>query len=95
MRVIVLDHAGMAQMLKQPQIRAEITKMAERVADSARTDPAIMRHQAEIKVEHYTTDRAASAVLIKDAVGMGIEAKYSPLKRGAGFLGLKVKSKKK
>lgn len=93
-RNVVLNRAGMALMLKSPQVREEITRTAERIGDQVRTDPAINRHNAEVKVEHYTTDRAASAVLIKNAVGVGIEAKYSPLKRAARFFGLQVKSKK-
>lgn len=95
MGAVVLDRAGMRLMLQSIPVRMEITKISNRIADQVRTDPAIIRHNAEVEVEHYTTDRAASAVLIKDAVGMGIEAKYAPLKRGALFFGLQVKSKKK
>lgn len=95
MGAVVLNHAGMKMMLNSPPVRAEITKISNRIGDQVRTDPAIIRHSSEVKVEHYTTDRAASSVLIKDAVGMGIEAKYAPLKRAAQFFGLQVKSKKK
>lgn len=84
----------MREMLQSPKLRQEISALAEAIGETARVDGAIIRHKAEIKVEHYTTDRAASAVLIKKAEGLGIEAKYAPLKKAAAAKGLKVKSAK-
>lgn len=92
MAVIRLDRAGMSMMLKQAEVRSEITSLAEAVGNAARSNEGVAKHEAEIKVEHYTTDRAASAVLIKHPIGMGIQAKYGALTQAASAQGLQVRS---
>jgi hypothetical protein len=91
MAVVRLDRVGMAMMLKQSEVRNEITSIAEAVGSAARSNEGVSKHDAEIKVEHYTTDRAASAVLIKHPIGMGIQAKYGALTQAASSQGLQVK----
>ena len=81
----------MSLMLKGSGVRSAITELAEAVGQSARSNEGVAKHEAEIKVEHYTTDRAASAVLIKDPIGMGIQAKYGALTQAASAQGLQVK----
>lgn len=93
MAFIRLDRLGMSMMLKSAPVRAEISSIAQAVGDAARSDDPVVRHAAEIKVEDYTTDRAASAVLIKHPIGMGIQAKYGTLTRAASSQGLQVRSK--
>lgn len=93
MTIIKLDRVGMAMMLKQSKVRQEITSIAEAVAANARGNAGVAKHSAEIKVENYTTDRAASAVLIKHPIGMGIQAKYGALTQAASSQGLEVRSK--
>ena len=90
-RVVRLDRLGMSMMLKQSEVRSEVTSLAEAVGNSARANEGVTKHSAEIKVEHYTTDRAASAVLIKHPIGMGIQAKYGALTQAASAQGLEVK----
>lgn len=80
-------------MLKQAEVRRAITDVAENIGNIVRSDSPVIRHGAEIKVEDYTTDRAASAVLIKHPIGMGIQAKYGTLTRAASSAGLSVKAK--
>lgn len=92
MAIVKLDRVGMAIMLKQSEVRQAITEVAESVGDAARQNEGVAKHNAEIKVEHYTTDRAASAVLIKDPIGMGIQAKYGTLTQAAAAQGLQVRS---
>lgn len=91
MAVVRLDRVGMSLMLKQSEVRNEITAIAESVGANARGNEGVSKHSAEIKVEHYTTDRAASAVLIKHPIGMGIQAKYGALTQAAASQGLQVK----
>lgn len=93
MAIVRLDRVGMAQMLKSQPVRAEISNIAQAVGSTARSDEPVVRHAAEVKVEDYTTDRAASAVLIKHPIGMGIQAKYGTLTRAASAQGLQVRSK--
>lgn len=90
-RVVRLDRAGMSLMLKSAEVRSEISSIAEAVGNSARANEGVAKHDAEIKVEDYTTDRAASAVLIKHPIGMGIQAKYGALTQAASAQGLQVK----
>lgn len=92
MAIVRLDRLGMSMMLKQAEVRSEITSIAEAVGNSARSNEGVAKHEAEIKVEHYTTDRAASAVLIKHPIGMGIQAKYGALTQAAASQGLQVRS---
>lgn len=93
-RYVKIRRAGVVEVLKSAPVRKEITDLAEGIASNVRGDEPILRHQSEIKVENYTTDRAASAVLIKDPVGMGIQAKYGTLTRAASSAGLQVRTKK-
>lgn len=92
MAVVRLDRVGMSMMLKQAEVRSEITSIAEAVGNAARSNEGVVKHSAEIKVEHYTTDRAASAVLIKHPIGVGIQAKYGALTQAAAAQGLQVRS---
>lgn len=84
----------MSMMLKSTPVREEISHIAQAVGDLARQDDPVVRHGAEVVVEDYTTDRAASAVLIKHPIGMGIQAKYGTLTQAAASQGLQVRSKK-
>jgi hypothetical protein len=81
----------MSMMLKQSEVRSAISDVAQAVANTARSNEGVAKHDAEIKVEDYTTDRAASAVLIKHPIGMGIQAKYGALTQAAASQGLQVK----
>jgi len=90
-RIVRLDRVGMSMMLKQSEVRSAISDVAQAVANTARSNEGVAKHDAEIKVEDYTTDRAASAVLIKHPIGMGIQAKYGALTQAAASQGLQVK----
>lgn len=93
-RYVKIRRAGVVEVLKSAPIRKEISGLAEGIGNAVRADEPILRHQADIKVENYTTDRAASAVLIMHPVGMGIQAKYGTLTRAASSAGLQVRKKK-
>lgn len=93
MAIVRLDRVGMSLMLKQREVRNEISALAQAVGSAARMNEGVTKHDAEIKVEDYTTDRAASAVLIKHPIGIGIQAKYGALTQAAASQGLQVKGK--
>jgi hypothetical protein len=90
--IIKLSKSGMREMLSGGQVASTIASIAEAVGNSARSNAGVQRHDAEIKVETYTTDRAAAAVLIKHPIGMGIQAKYGTLTQAAAGQGLQVRS---
>ena len=90
-RIVRLDRLGMSAMLKSTPVRLAISEKASQIEATVRQDEPIVRHSAEVVSESYTTDRAASAVLIKHPIGMGIEAKYGTLNRAASAAGLQVR----
>jgi hypothetical protein len=92
-RRIRLDHKGLRAVLTSPEVAAAVHALAEQTADALRDDDAIVRHSADVEVDDYTTDRAASAVTIKHPGGRGIEAKHGSLTRAAGAAGLEVRDR--
>lgn len=92
---VKLDHAGIAEILKSSEVAAEMSTLAEAVASNVREDASIQRHglEATVKVDLYTTDRAASSVTIAHPAGLGIQAKHGSLSRAAGAEGLDVRSR--
>jgi len=91
--IVRLNKLGMRQMLTSGEVAQTISEIAEAVGNAARSNPGVAKHEAEIKVETYTTDRAAAAVLIKHPIGMGIQAKYGALTQAAAARGLQVRSR--
>lgn len=96
-RNVRLDHSGMAAVAKSAAVRAEVTKLAERVADNVRAQG--IRVEGEpgdvslpVEVTSYTTDRARSSVTIKHASGQAVQAKHGALTKAAAQAGLDVKS---
>lgn len=83
---IRLDHGGIAEVLKSDGIAREVHAIAERRASAVRSDPAVKRNGVsdDVVVEDYTTDRAASAVVIRHAAGLPLQAKYGVLTKGEG-----------
>jgi hypothetical protein len=83
---VELDHKGLAEILKSAGVAKAVRSTAESVADAVNVD-------AEVEVNDYTTDRAASAVTVKDVRAMGWQARDGLLTRAAAAVGLEVKSK--
>lgn len=90
---IKLDSAGMLAVLQSSEVRAEINAAAEDIGNFVRGNASVQARAADVVVDHYTTDRAAASVTIKHPGGRGIEAKYGPLTRGAGAVGLEVRAR--
>ena len=88
-----LDSAGMLEMLSSKETAAAVHDAAEVVAAGAKHTT---RRGVEIPVEvsDYTTDRAASAVTLARAAGLGVEALHGTLGKAASAAGLQMKRRK-
>lgn len=82
-----LDSAGIADMLKGEEIRAAISGLARQVAGNLNVD-------ADVRVEDYTTDRAASAVTIEHPRALDWQIRDGVLTRAASAAGLEVRTKR-
>lgn len=87
---IKLDHAGMKEMLQSAEVATAVHDLAEEVATEliGRSHP-----DAEIVVDDYTTDRAASSVTVKHPSALGYQAKFGMVTRAAAEVGLEVKER--
>ena len=84
-----LDSAGIAEMLRSADVALAISEAAEGVAGSVHE----VAHGGEVvpvRVDEYTTDRAAAGVTMAHPAGLGIEAKRGSLSRAAEANGLEV-----
>ena len=84
-----LDHAGVREILKGPDIRQTIDGLASEIAANVR---ALGPSGTPIEVRGYTTDRGAATVVVADARAMSWQARDGILTRAAGFAGLEVKA---
>lgn len=89
-----LDHAGIEAVLKSEPVRTRVFGLAQRVAQAAAAHAAVQRHEVPVRVDTYTTDRAAAAVVLAHPGGLWIQAKYGVLSAAAGAAGLSVSQKK-
>jgi hypothetical protein len=82
-RKVKLNHRGMADLLKSPQVRAELTRRAQPVLAAAKADPHddTGAYEAGLHIEQATTDRAVVRVVSGDWKGHILEAKYGILSR--------------
>lgn len=80
-----LDHDGIAEILKSAGMATVIHGVAEQVAEEVRAT-----HEADVVVDDYVTDRAASSVTIRDPRGAQWQADEGVLTRAAGAAGLEV-----
>lgn len=84
-----LDHAGVREILKGPDIRQAIDGLADEVAANVRV---LVPSGTDIQVRGYTTDRGAATVVVADARAMSWQARDGILTRAAGFAGLEVRA---
>lgn len=83
---VTLDRAGVGRILKGPATRRMVNAAGQRAAAAARSAlPA--EYAGDIRLDEYTTDRGAAAVVLAHPAARGIEAKYGPLGRAAGAAG--------
>lgn len=84
-----LDSRGIAEVLKSAPVRQEVHKLAEEVADRVRS----IQPDADVVVDDYTTDRAASSVTIREGMAALWQARDGILTRAAASAGLEVREK--
>lgn len=83
---VTLDRAAVGAFLKSPEVRGMVDGAAELIAAGARS-----RGAGDVVVEPYTTDRAAAAVVVRDADAVGQEAKRGILSGPAQGIGAEVR----
>lgn len=87
---VELDSKGIAEFLKtSDELAKAVASLAEKIGESAQEKTG-----EEVAVEHYTTDRRASAITIKSSKGKELVAREGVLIRDAAALGLEVKERK-
>jgi hypothetical protein len=86
---VKLDHSGMASLLKDSGVRAELRRRAEPVLSAAQADPHddTGAYESGLRIEDATTDRAVVRVVAGDAKGHILEAKYGILARALDAAG--------
>lgn len=84
-----LDRAGIREVLNSSEVRHVVSDYAEKVGARVRGS---LPSDADVVVDHYTTDRAASVVVIRDVRGMSWQARDGVLTRAAGAEGLEVRA---
>ncbi|WP_030569582.1 hypothetical protein [Streptomyces aureocirculatus] len=84
-----LDHAGIREILKGPQMREVIDGLTETIADNVR---ASVPSDVRVTVRGYTTDRGAATVAVEDVRAMAWQARDGILTRAAAAAGLEVKA---
>lgn len=81
-----LDHQGVAEVLKSTGVREVIHAAAQEIAAAARAQ----RPGADIVVDDYVTDRAASSVTVREVAAMTWQVRDGILTRAATGAGLEV-----
>lgn len=82
-----LDRAGVAELLKSQPMADLVNEAADKVAANVR---GALPEQAEVDVEHYTSDRRRATVMIKHPASAGWQAQDKILTRAAESAGLEV-----
>lgn len=87
---VELDRAGVGAILKSAEAHEMVNDVAGSVASNAAANVPSKYDDATVRVDEYTTDRGAAAVVLEHQKGAGIESKYGPLSKGAASAGVKV-----
>lgn len=85
---VTLDHAGIAAILKSAPVARAVRGVADGVAGNVRG-----MVDADVVVDSYTTDRAASSVTIRHYQARTWQARDGVFTRAAGARGLTVRSR--
>jgi hypothetical protein len=84
-----LDRSGIRELLRSDPVRELVDAKAGEIAAAVRTQ---IPGDVEVRVDSYTTDRAAASVIIADVRGMAWQARDGVLTRAAGSIGLEVRA---
>lgn len=80
-RTVKLDHAGIAKLLRSDELGRAVHDAATEVAGRVRAQATVTRHDADVVVDDYVTDRRASSVTIAHPAGLAMQAKHGALTR--------------
>lgn len=83
---VKIDSGGIEAVLKSAQVASAVHGLAEQIAGTVRGQ----RPEADVAVDDYETDRAASSVTIREAYGRRLQARDGTLTRAAAQAGLEV-----
>lgn len=81
-----LDHGGVAEILKSADVKEVVHAAAEEIAAAARAQ----HPGADVVVDDYVTDRAASSVTVREFEAMTWQVRDGLLTRAAASAGLEV-----
>jgi len=87
---VVLNHSGIAAVLKSPEVAAELHRRAERAAAAARASAPVASgaYLASIKVvDEVHKDRVVSRVYAKDPKSLLVEANTGNMARALDAAG--------
>jgi hypothetical protein len=83
-----LDRRGIREVLRSPEMHQMVNEAAAGIQQRVR---AKLPPATPVRVERYSTDRGAAAVVIADPRGMSWQARDGVLTRSAGELGIEVR----
>lgn len=83
-----LDHGGLAEVLK-----VNCREMVDAAAASVAANAQAQHPDAEIEVEHQTSDRARAQIIVKDPRAAGWQARDGLLTKAAAAQGLEVRGR--
>lgn len=86
---VELDSAGIAEVLRSGPVAGAVHDLAATIAEKIRGQ----RQDADVVVDDYTTDRAASSVTIRDPRALGWQARDGILTKAAASTGLDVRAR--
>ncbi len=84
---VTLDRKGVGAILRSSEVRDMVNDAAEQIAAGARA-----RGAQDVVIEHYSSDREAAAVVVRDHDAVGQEAKRGILSGPAQAIGAEVRS---
>lgn len=84
-----LNSAGMRALLRDPGVRAELTRRAERVLTAAKSGAAVETgaHRDSMHIEQATTDRAVVRVVADTDHSLVVEARTGNMARALDAAG--------
>lgn len=87
---IVLNSAGVRELLRDPGVRAELARHADRVEQAAKTSAPVEsgEYRDSIHRESGTTDRAVERVVADAPHALLVESRTGNLARALGSSGL-------
>ncbi|MBM4626663.1 hypothetical protein GS453_24895 [Rhodococcus hoagii] len=85
-----LNRAGVGKILKQEKLATAVTAVAQQIGGAVR---GRVGADVVVRVDPYTTDRGAAAVVIADRYGAAMQASDGALTKAAASVGLSVTSR--